>query len=64
MANFHKLFVSTLLAVVYAASTASAFGTPSATRRSIDLGSVVIEAYHPPSIFEVCLVPFTDSNFN
>lgn len=59
MAGFNKFFASVFLAVVYAKSTLAAPSLPSAkfsTHRTTQLSSgVTIEAFHPPSTFEVII---------
>ncbi|KAF9556775.1 hypothetical protein CPC08DRAFT_764997 [Agrocybe pediades] len=56
MASFTKLLAAALLAVAYATTGFSFLTTPErhATRRSITIGSgLEIEAFHPPSTFEI-----------
>lgn len=57
MGSFAKLLSAALLAVTYASIGFSfSLNTPErhATRRSIEIGSgLEIEAFHPPSTFEV-----------
>ncbi|KAF4616512.1 hypothetical protein D9613_008908 [Agrocybe pediades] len=56
MASFTKLLAAALLAVTYATTGFSFLTTPErhATRRSITIGSgLEIEAFHPPSTFEI-----------